>query len=80
MAALAAVVWGFFFFGLIDLAVVIVQDEQFYEMYLLDTGWGLLYTVLVAVPLVAFALRPRSPLLLNQLMAVAAAVSLAAVG
>lgn len=79
VAALAALAWGFFFFGLIDLAVVILQDEQFYEMYLLETGWGLLYTVLVAVPLVAFALRPRSPLLLNQLMAVAAAVSLAAI-
>jgi hypothetical protein len=79
LAALAALGWGFFFFGLIDLLVVILQDERFHEAYLLETGWGLLYTVLVAAPLVAFVARPRSPVLLGQLTSVAVAVAACAV-
>jgi hypothetical protein len=59
--------------------VVILQDERFYEAYLLETGWGLLYAVLVAVPLVAFVVRPRSPVLLRQLASVAVAVAACAV-
>ena len=79
VAAAAAFGWGFFFFGLIDLLVVVIQDEAFFDAYLLETGWGLLYTVLVAVPLVALAVRPRSPVLLRQLLAVSAAVAVTAV-
>jgi hypothetical protein len=59
-AVAAAVAWGFCFFGLIDLLVVLIQDDRFYDYYLLETGWGLLYTVLVAFPLATFAFRPRS--------------------
>jgi len=77
-AAVAAVGWGYFFFGLIDL-LVIFTDDGFYEVYLLETGWGLLFLVLVAGPLVAFTVRPRSPLPLEQLLAVAASVAVAAV-
>jgi hypothetical protein len=73
-AVAAAIVWGLFYFGLIDLLVVIIQDVRFDPFYLLETGWGLLYTVLVAVPLVVFAVRPRWPVLLQQLVVVAAAV------
>jgi hypothetical protein len=65
-------------FGLIDLSVVIDQDRRFYDHYLLETGWGLLFTVLIAVPLVALAVRPRSWLLLAQLVWTAAAIALAA--
>ncbi|MGZ4614034.1 MAG: hypothetical protein ACXV4A_00600 [Actinomycetes bacterium] len=70
----AAIVWGFVFFGLIDLLVVIIQDDRFYDFYLLETGWGLLYTLLVGVALIVFAFRPRSGVLLQQLLVVAAAV------
>ena len=53
--------WGILWFGLIDLLVVIEQDELFHEHYLLESGWGLLYLVLVAVPLVVLAVRPGQP-------------------
>ncbi len=77
IAAVAlALFWGMLFFGLIDLVVVPLQDHRFYDFYLLETGWGLLYTVLVAVPLVAFAFRPRHLVPLQQLVVVAAAVLL----
>ncbi len=59
--------------------MVILQDERFYEAYLLETGWGLLYTVLVAVPLVTLAVGPRSPVLLRQLAWVGVAVATCAV-
>ena len=78
LAVLAAAFWGVFFFGLIDLLVVPLQDEQFHEFYLLETGWGLLFTALVAAPLVAFAVSPRSYVFVLQLLAVAAAVLLGA--
>ena len=42
VAALAAVFWGFLWFGLIDLLVVLEQDERFHEHYLFESGWGLL--------------------------------------
>ena len=73
-AGLAAVFWGFFWFGLIDLLVVVIQDEQFHEDYLFESGWGLLYLVLVAVPLIVLAVRPGHPVALAQLGVVAAAV------
>lgn len=79
LALLAAVFWGLLFFGLIDLLVVIIQDERFDGFYLIETGWGLLYTVLVALPLVAFAVRPRWGVLLQQLLVVACAVLVCAV-
>lgn len=74
VAALAAVFWGFLWFGLIDLLVVVTQDEQFHEDYLLESGWGLLYLVLVAVPLVLLAFRPGRAVALAQLAVVTVAV------
>lgn len=62
------------FFGVIDLSVVIAHDERFRGFYLLETGWGLLYTVLVGLPLVGFALRPRSAVALQQVFVVGVAV------
>jgi hypothetical protein len=76
VAAAAAVFWGFFWFGLIDLLVVVLQDEDFHRHYLLESGWGLLYLVLVGVPLVVLALRPGDPSALAQLTVVALAVVL----
>ncbi|RNM14289.1 hypothetical protein [Nocardioides pocheonensis] len=74
VAALAAVFWGFFWFGLIDLLVVVVQDEEFHQDYLLESGWGLLYLVLFAVPLVLLAFRPGRSVALAQLAVVTMAV------
>ena len=74
VAALAAVFWGFFWFGLIDLLVVVDQDERFHEHYLLESGWGLLYLVLVTVPLVVLAVRPGEPVALVQLTVCTGAV------
>jgi hypothetical protein len=62
----------------IDLLVVPIQDEQFYSFYLVETGWGLLFSLLVAAPLVAFAVSPRSYVFVLQVMAVALAVLLPA--
>ena len=77
-AVAAAIVWGIFYFGVIDLLVVPIQDDQFDVFYLVETGWGLLYTVLVALPLVLFAVRPRV-VFLQQVAAVALAVLACAV-
>lgn len=79
VAALAAVFWGFFWFGLIDLLVVVEQDERFHEHYLLESGWGLLYLVLVAAPLVVLAMRPGDPVTLVHLVVVTLAVLAGAV-
>ena len=60
VAALAALVWGFFFFGLIDLLVRFVPVDDFYDTYLLETGWGVLYFILVTVPRSAWPSSRRS--------------------
>lgn len=79
VAALAAAVfWGFLWFGLVDLVVVVEQDESFHEHYLFESGWGLLYLVLVAVPAVVLAIRPVDPVALTQLVVVALAVLIGA--
>ena len=40
VAGLAAGFWGFLWFGLIDLLVVVEQDERFHRHYLLESGPG----------------------------------------
>jgi hypothetical protein len=79
VAVLAAVFWGFVWFGLIDLLVVVLQDEDFHEDYLLESGWGLLYLVLTAVPLVLLAFRPGDGVAVAQLTIVTLAVLVGAV-
>ena len=79
VASAAAVFWGFFWFGLIDLLVVLEQDALFDRDYVLESGWGLLYLVLVAVPLVVLAVRPGEPVALVQLVVVTLAVLVGAV-
>ena len=78
VAALAAVFWGLLWFGLIDLLVVVEQDEQFHEHYLFESGWGLLYLVVVAVPLGLLVIRPGDPIALAQLFVATLAVLLGA--
>ena len=58
-AAVAALIWAIMFFGVIDLSVVPDQDREFYDYYLLETGWGLLFTFLVPLPLLFWAVRPQ---------------------
>jgi hypothetical protein len=43
----------------LDLLVVVEQDARFDEDYMFESGWGLLYLVLVAVPLVVLAVRTK---------------------
>lgn len=74
-----AVFWGFFWFGLIDLLVVLDQDARFEEHYLFESGWGLLYLVLVATPLVVLCVRPGRRDAVEQLWVCAAAVLVGAV-
>ena len=78
VAALAAFFWGFLWFGLIDLLVVVEQDERFHQHYLFESGWGLLYLVVVAVPLVVLAVRPGDPIACAQLVVATLAVLLGA--
>jgi hypothetical protein len=73
---LAALFWGVLFFGLVDLQVVVVQNDVFYLHYVLEVGWGLLYTVLVMAPLLFWAVRPRLVVLPRCVLAVGAAVLL----
>src|SRR6476619_868256 len=74
LAVLAAVFWGLLWFGLIDLLVVLEQDQDFHQHYLFESGWGLLYLVLVTAPLVLLAFRPGDPVALSQLAVVTVAV------
>jgi MFS family permease len=74
LATVTAVFWGFLWFGLIDLLVVVIQDEEFHQDYLFESGWGLLYLVLVAVPLAVLVFRPGNPVALSQLVVVTVAV------
>ena len=40
VAALGALLWGFFFFGLIDLLASFLPFDDFYDYYVLEAGWG----------------------------------------
>lgn len=74
VAVVATLFWGFLWFGLIDLLVVVTQDEEFHQHYLFESGWGLLYLVLVVVPLVVLVVHPGDAVALAQLGVVTAAV------
>ncbi|MGO4604495.1 hypothetical protein [Terrabacter sp. 2YAF2] len=62
------------------LLVVVIQDERFHYDYVLESGWGLLYLVLVTVPLVRLAVRPGAPVALAQLGLVTLVVLIGAGG
>ena len=57
LAALLALWWGFFFFGIYDL-LVFLQGPEFHEAFHLETGWGLFFVFVVAAPLSAIAAAP----------------------
>jgi hypothetical protein len=74
VAATAAVFWGYFFFGLQDTVTVFVEGSDFEAHYVMESGWGLLFLVLVAVPLAGLARRPASTVLSAQVAVVGVAV------
>ncbi len=77
VAGLGSVFFAVVFFGLVDLQTVLRHDPGWRESYLLETGWGVLFTLLVAVPLGALAARPHRGILLAQLVAVSVAIAAA---
>ncbi|MEW1813035.1 hypothetical protein AB0284_20325 [Pseudarthrobacter phenanthrenivorans] len=50
------------FFALVDLSVPLLFQSrpEFYEGYLLSTGWGVLFTFFVGIPLCVLGARPGS--------------------
>ncbi len=66
-------------FGLVDLTTPFVGPASFGPAYLLETGWGLLYTVLLGVPTAALVLGPDRREPATQLVVVAAALAVMAV-
>jgi len=78
-AALLAVFWGYFFFGVNDL-LVFLQGPEFHASFHLETGWGLFFLFLVAAPLVAVAIAPLAvfPAALQQVLLGGVAVAVAA--
>jgi hypothetical protein len=78
-AGIGAIWWGIAFYGLIDLTTPFIQESpDFYDSYLLETGWGLLYTVLIAIPLIALVRRPQNAGPMGQLIIASAAVAVPA--
>ncbi|RYP87031.1 hypothetical protein EKO23_07070 [Nocardioides guangzhouensis] len=67
------------FYGAVDLAVVPTQDDGFYDSYLLETGWGVLFTFLVPLPLVLFAVHLDQLVHVHQSLAVSLGMVLAAI-
>ena len=79
IAALGVLVWLIGMMGIIDLTVPLVPLEDFYDAYLVETSWGLLYTVLLGVPTAVLAFRPQHDAAAQQILATAAALALGAV-
>ncbi|MGZ4429390.1 MAG: hypothetical protein ACXVEU_20335 [Nocardioidaceae bacterium] len=81
LARLLAVVgvlgWAVAFFGVVDLLTVLLQDRAFAPFYVLETGWGLVFAVLVGGPLAVLVVRPRTVAALWQLLVVGAAILVA---
>jgi hypothetical protein len=78
--AVVALGWAFLFFGVIDLLVAVIPSSfpEFLPFVALETSWGLLYAVLLPVPLIAWALRPDG-WVGPQVVGIAAAVLVAGV-
>jgi hypothetical protein len=78
VAAVGAVFWGYLFFGLQDTLTVFVEGQDFAAHYIIESGWGLLFLALVAVPLGGPVYRPRSTVLVAEVAAVGLAVMVGA--
>lgn len=77
LAALGVLVWLIGLMGIIDLTVPLIPLEDFYNAYLIETSWGLLYTVLLGAPTAVLAFRPQHDAAAQQILATAAALALA---
>ena len=64
---------------MIDLLVRFVPVDDFYDTYLLETGWGVLYFILVTVPLLSVAFVPALTSPVTQVALAGCAVAVAAV-
>jgi hypothetical protein len=78
-AGMVALFWAFPFFGIIDFmgGIIPADSPDLVEFVILGTSWGLLYTFLIPMPLLAWAVRPArwvGP----QIAVIAAAVLVAA--
>ncbi len=79
VAALSALFWVLPFFGLVDLAVPLAQTPNFYDAYLLETGWGVLYTFMVGAAFVSLTIRPSLVMPLVQVGLAALCLAVTAV-
>ena len=79
-AVALALWWATGFFGVIDLLVGVIPSEfpGFEPFVVVETSWGLLFTVLVPMPLIAWAIRPVG-WVGAQVFAVAAGVMVAGI-
>ena len=77
VASVGVLVWWIGLMGLVDLTVPLVPLEDFYDAYLVEVGWGLLYTVLLGVPTLVLAFRPLSDVAAQQLLTAALALGFA---
>ena len=74
LAGFMAFFWAVVWYGLIDLSVGVQPDAEFQKVYFLDLGWGLLFTVLLSVPLVGLAVRVEAPALVWQVLVIGMAM------
>jgi hypothetical protein len=71
--------WALVFMGLIDLAVPVEETPGFYDSYLLETGWGVLYSFLVGAAFVSLAVRPGMVMPVVQVWLTAVGVAVTAI-
>lgn len=79
LAGTSGFFWAFVFMGVIDLAVPVEETTGFYDSYLLETGWGVLYTFLVGAAFASLAVRPGMVMPLVQVVLIAMCVAVTAV-
>lgn len=77
-AVSSAIFWGVLFFGVIDLMVPLEETPGFYSSYLLETGWGITYTFLVAAAFLSLAVRPDMTMPLVQVVLVGLSLAVTA--
>lgn len=68
LGAVAAVFWGWLFYGVQDLLTVFIEGPAFARHYLVESGWGLMFLVMVGVPFGALAIRPGRMILVWSLL------------
>lgn len=79
VAVLGVLVWCIALMGPIDLAVPFLQTPGFFTAYLIETGWGLLYTVLLGLPTAVLVAQPRHDEAALQVLVVSGAIAAAGV-